>query len=473
MAAYWSERGGGFITPALTGHAVATSWMALGLAVGGRTESAEQLAERSMKQGRKLGGAVATWAQAHIFDAAGRVSEGISAMANYDGIVNYEGAGWMFFDCRLAGYGARFSLDREERGRGTSRALTLYERSFDRVLHYSGFAMGKPWRRPQQPAPIAWKEETRLSLEQGESDNTQEAMSFWERISGQKKSSAASQKQEFYELVLKGEQLPSSKLENWDPSLEDVLTWLPPTPQLLSDATLLLLRLTLNGTISTQNGRWGHMRNAWRVLLEMQDTHEKSLSFCPLACLSASLLCHPRDTGGDKIGNGRLAQALYNLGETLRLGGTTDQSSPMSESKAIREVVADRDPSFWLPVEGDSNDIWKEIVDQFSSGIDEYLDLNKAGNHNGSPFEHWDFEARPILEHAVVYAACKAGDIESLSLARAICSQGVTIRTNSPEEWWRYSIVLGLLGDERGSEDALQHSINFGSGQGSRSVSSL
>ena len=42
------------------------------------------------------------------------MSEGISAMANFDGIVNYEGAGWMFFDCRLAGYGARFSLDRED-----------------------------------------------------------------------------------------------------------------------------------------------------------------------------------------------------------------------------------------------------------------------------------------------------------------------------------------------------------------------
>jgi hypothetical protein len=41
------------------------------------------------------------------------------------------------------------------------------------------------------------------------------------------------------------------------------------------------------------------------------------------------------------------------------------------------------------------------------------------------------------------------------------------LRSNSPEEWWRYSIVLGLLGDEVGSEDALNFSINFGGGQGS------
>ena len=218
------------------------------------------------------------------------------------------------------------------------------------------------------------------------------------------------------------------------------------------------------------------MRNAWRVLLEMQDTSGKSLSFCPLVALSASLLCHPRETGGDGIGNGRLAQALYEMGETLRLGGTTDQPPPLSSSKALRETVADRDPNFWLPVEGESNDIWREIVDHFSSALDGFVDLGDNDHESDflfDPFEHWDFEARPILEHAVVFAACKAGDIESLSLARAICSQGVTIRTNSPEEWWRYSIVLGLLGDERGSEDALQHSINFGSGQGSRSVSSL
>jgi hypothetical protein len=41
----------------------------------------------------------------------------------------------------------------------------------------------------------------------------------------------------------------------------------------------------------------------------------------------------------------------------------------------------------------------------------------------------------------------------------------VTLRPNSPEEWWRYSIVLGLLGDEVGSGTALEASINFGGGQ--------
>ena len=57
---------------------------------------------------------------------------------------------------------------------------------------------------------------------------------------------------------------------------------------------------------------------------------------------------------------------------------------------------------------------------------------------------------------------------ESVSLARSVCSQGVTLRPNSPEEWWRYSIVLGLLGDDVASEDALAASLSFGGGQGVR-----
>ena len=118
-----------------------------------------------------------------------------------------------------------------------------------------------------------------------------------------------------------------------------------------------------------------------------------------------------------------------------------------------------------------------KIVDHLSSALDGF-DYNSDENSGGPTtnlantarrFQAWDFEARPIFEHAICFAACKSGDTDCLCLARSICSQGVTLRQNSPEEWWRYSIVLGLLGDEVGSEDALNNSINFGSGQGARS----
>ena len=140
----------------------------------------------------------------------------------------------------------------------------------------------------------------------------------------------------------------------------------------------------------------------------------------------------------------------------------------------IRELIADNDPNFWLPAKQEARQEWKVIVNHLSSAIDGFDYENNEDENSGlvdasRRFQAWDFEARPIFEHAICYTACKSGDMESLWLARSICSQGVTLRPNAPEEWWRYSIVLGLLGDEVGSEDALNNSINFGSGQGARS----
>lgn len=80
----------------------------------------------------------------------------------------------------------------------------------------------------------------------------------------------------------------------------------------------------------------------------------------------------------------------------------------------------------------------------------------------------WYFDAHPFLDHALVFVAFKCDYNESVSLARSVCSQGITLRPNSPEEWWRCSIVLGLLGDDVTSEDALAASLSFGCGQGVR-----
>lgn len=78
MSAYWNERRGGLVRPAIPGHAMASSLLALGYAVGGRHEDAEQMAARAMNQGKSVCGALATWAQCHVFDARGGVAEGIS-----------------------------------------------------------------------------------------------------------------------------------------------------------------------------------------------------------------------------------------------------------------------------------------------------------------------------------------------------------------------------------------------------------
>ena len=470
IASYWNERRGGLIRPTIPGHAMVSSLMALGLAVGGRDEDADQMAARAMTDGRSVCGALATWAQVHVFDARGRIAEGISACANFDGIANYEGAGFLFFDCRLSGYGARFSLDREERGRGKSAALRLYEANFERPLGYSGFSMGQLFEQPLYRSPLSWAEKKSI-------EGTKEASpSIIDRILGRASDKHKKDAMD-YELIIKQINTPSTEHIIFEPSCEDVLTWLPPTPALLSDATLLLLRFTLNGTISPRNTRWDNIRNGWSAMLEIQKKHgaEKSgLTFGPLYSISASLLFPPSQTGGDQIGSGRLAEGLYMMGELLNLGNPVTEHE---KAHAVREIVAENDPNFWLPAKAGQLHEWKKIVDHLVSAIDGLDYINDENVDSGVAnlvdtsrrFQSWDFEARPIFEHAICFAACKSGDEACLWLARSICSQGVTLRPNAPEEWWRYSIVLGLLGDEVGSEDALNHSINFGSGQGARS----
>lgn len=450
VASYWNERRGGMVTPAMPGHTLSSALIALGFAVGGRDEDGEQLADRAMKQGRRVCGALATWAQAHIFDARGRVAEGISALANFDGIVNYEGAGFLFFDSRLSGYGARFSLDREERGRGKSAALRLYETNFQRVLDYSGFAVRQMWRKPMQSAPLPWTNQQLLEEES--------PRGLLDRILGRREAhrNKDDEEKDTFDVVLKKINFPSTEVEGWEPSCEDVLTFVPPTPMLLSDATLLLLRFTLNGTISARNARWDSLRNAWLSMLEIQSKSLSNLTFSPLVSTAASLLIPPSDVGGEETGLGAVAEGLHLMGSLLVLGNpATDEERTTS----VRELVAERDPSFWLPSTERARDEWKRVVDLISLPIDRRSVLASS----------WPFETRPILEHAICYAACKSGDIDSLSLARSICSHGVTLRTNSPEEWWRYSIVLGLLGDDVASENALNNSINFGGGQGAKS----
>lgn len=436
--------------------------------MGGRKEEAEQIAERTLSKDKRNSGAITTWALAHLFDSEGRVSEGISYLANADGIANYEGAGMLFFDCRLSCYGSLFSIDREQRGRGRSMALRLYDRNFERVLEYSGFSHGKAWTRPQRKAPIAWTQRAN----DGENSKT---VNFFKNLLGvgsKKKEQKKLDNNTETQIIVKETLPPSLDFDAWDPSCEDVLTWLPPTPPLLTEATLLMFRLTLNGTLSTKDYRWDSLRNSWNTLLRLQkDEHGNlhSLEHFPLASLAASILIPVEDTGGDQIGNGRMAVGLNLLGEMLNLGNLTVEKE--DDDKDTDLIIADIEPDFWLPAKDDLREEWKEIVKHLEYALDGIESHGNADDEKANRtlrFESWDFLSRPVVEHAICYAACRAGDIESLSYARAISSQGVTLRRMSPEEWWRYSIILGLLGDQIASENALAMAVNIGSGQGQR-----
>eukprot|EP00980_Cylindrotheca_fusiformis_P009122 scaffold1984_cov99-Cylindrotheca_fusiformis.AAC.7 len=481
VAAYWSERRGKLLRPSIPGYSTASSLIALGAAVGGRYELAERLALETIEKGEKLAGGIATWTLAHVYDAEGRTAEGISACANTDGIRNFEKCGLLFFDTVLGGYGVRFALDREERGRGRSAALRLYDNNYERLLDSSGFARGQPWDSPILKAPVGWQ---KSSFGQGKT-----AKSFISDLFGERQS-----KKENFDFQREGEavskqwSLPSLKNLGWKPSCEDVLTWMPPTPLLLSDATLLLLRLTLNGTISADNYRWENIRNAWRAMFECHEQYgsgKVDFDFFPLVNIVASLVSSRHEIRTVPGATGRLCKAMHILGGLLRLAevpanpdeekDSIDQGEEVTALNSIflRDIVADKDPDFWLPVKDLSEqEQWRSVLRLLSSAIDgvHYSDgdLDMVDMEFVDTFECWEFDARPFMEHVVVYAACKCGDAESLSLARSICSRGVTLRPNSPEEWWRYSIVLGLLGDEVASEDALAASLAFGGGQGVR-----
>lgn len=480
VAAYWNERRGKLLRPSIPGYSTASSLIALGHAVGGRHELAERLALEAMHKSEKLAGGIATWALAHVFDAEGRTAEGISACANSDGLRHFETCGLLFFDSILGGYGVRFALDREERGRGRSAALRLYDNNYERILDYSGFARGQPWDGPSRKAPVGWQ---KSNFEAGGGI----PKNFISGLFGNDSSKQNGSNDLEGEIVVKKTSLPSLKKKETY-TAQDVLTWLPPTPQILSDATLLLLRLTLNGTISSQNYRWENLRNAWKSLFESQRQHQeerRTFEFYPMVNIAASLVAPQKETGVLSGAGGRLSKAMSKMGELLNLGGLSmeeedanceesDEEPGYLSTVFLRDIVADKDPDFWLPVQEESKkEDWKGVLKLLSSTIDgvyepqddcDIMNAQLLEGFSGS----WDFDVRPLLEHALVFAACKCGDNESLSLARSVCSQGVTLRPNSPEEWWRYSIVLGLLGDDVASEDALAASLSFGGGQGVR-----
>jgi len=434
---------------------------------------AEQLGLQSIDKGERLAAGISSWALAHVYDAEGRTAEGISAFANTDGIKNFESCGLFFFDSILTGYGVRFALDREERGRGRSPALRLYDNAYERVLDSNVLGRHGPTGSQIRKAPVGWQNS---SFKTSEVSQSSMRKVFPIPRPRDKESSLHNDS-----LSVSTSSSASLKILEWKPSCEDVLTWIPPTPQFLADATLLLFRLTLNGTISCENYRWENLKNAWTLLLDHDGkdrTETEDLRFYPLACIAASLLL-PVNTAGNLSGAaGRLARAMHKMGLLLNLGEVSlseddTQSEETGISKLFVDMVADSSPDFWLP----SKDLedkaeWKEILRLLSSVIDGVLAQEEDGDFLNAElldsFETWDFDARPFIEHATVYAACKCGDYKSLSLARSICSRGVSLRPQNPEEWWRYSIVLGLLGDEVASEDALNASLSFGGGQGVR-----
>jgi tetratricopeptide (TPR) repeat protein len=418
IASYWNERGQRSATgqTAIPGYAIGSSLIALGLAVGGRFREAEQLVDIALKRDTGGSSGICAWAFAHIYDSEGRVSEGTSLYTGY-GKEYYETCGFMFFDAIMAGIGGRFILDRDG-ATADNVAKRLYDENFGRIFEYSGYD-----NRDHQGPVFRSAPGSRRKLLVDSAAGA--ASSVFNQFFGQKTEATGIQEDNNNSSSTARDQSKSR-------TLEDVFAWLPPTPHLLTEATLFLVRLTISGTIGPNDERWSNLCVAWEKAIEVEKNYGSNnelFRHFPLARVTASLIL------GDKSLGGQYSQteiAISILGSLMKLN------------------------SVHINVEREQ---WKFVAKTLS-------DI-RSGTGEEKYFG-WDQNFGNFLEHAICHAAIESDDHEMFCLARSVCSESIALRANSPETWFRYGVILQKLGDEENAENAFQASISLGSGEGGK-----
>ena len=451
VATYWTERDAGRFggNHAHPGHTVATALLALGLASSSssRTSAAERLAETALSRDSESAGGIAVWALANSLASEGRSQEMVSRLATSDGVRLYESSGYLGFNTRMSGYGAISILDTQRSGADRS-ATRLYDGSFGYVLQYSGNNVqgaergGEDLCMSEMKVPSSIREDMKGAVG-----------SMFSGWFGNKDANGDT-KQE-----------PVPQIQSSKRSAEAVLTWLPPSPILLTQATSLLLRLTLSGAISSSDERWADIRIAWDAMQNSNNSstvdHRTSVEFNQLSLLAASLLLEPKTLYTRPICYQlQLAmKGLHQMGKIMKFGQFKVQaatpSNENSDADKWREVLT----CLALVVESNRWDM--------PSGMSSSTYLPPANTTNLKSTIGWDFDTRQFLEYALCHAAMEAGDYESLCLAKAVCSEGVTLRSNCPEMWNRYAMIMEQLGDDVAAENARAASISMGGGEGS------
>ena len=167
----------------------------------------------------------------------------------------------------------------------------------------------------------------------------------------------------------------------------------------------------------------------------------------------------PDETGAETDCSARMSYGDYLQLKLLKLGELKVQSTESSNDNTHANE-------------------WRDVLNCLSRAIDSTrweIPEGMASHTYLSP-EHdssakspigWDFDTRQFFEYALCHAAMKAKDYESLCLAKAICSEGVTLRSNCPEMWNRYAAIMEQLGDDVAAENARAASVSHGGGEGS------
>jgi len=458
VAAYWNERGKRTVAsrPVIQGHPIGLSLIGLGLAMSGRSSHvAEDFAERAQKSDGQIVGGIgsegAAWgcsgisslALAHIYNTEGRTSEGISLTSGFDGAQKFNRCGFLFFDSILGGYGCKFVLDKD--GSVADRiALRIYDENFSRLLSYSGYD-----DRNEGPV-LMHAPEKKINLVTKSATST--VSSMFHRIFGGGLTNDKHENEKDDEKVIELNEFKS---------IEDILSWLPPTTQILTEATLLLVRLTVNGIIDGNDNRWQEIRAAWEKTksyhekyMMRQEGNSELFSTSPLIRAASiialgEVLYSKKDGSPNNSNLNSLEEGSYYLGKALQA-----TSSSNYDQQYWKKVVAlfSTSRSGWTRIKVEKGDESTTVVSPLTS----------IKQDNGD----YGLQYRDYLENAICYAALMSDDRECLSVARSICSEAVVLRSSCPEAWLRYSSILEKLGDYTAAADAKAASFSLGFGEG-------
>lgn len=418
-----------------------------------RTSTAERLAETALARDSDSAGGTAVWALAHSLAAEGRSQEMVSRLATSDGVRLHERSGYLAFNTRMSGYGAISMLD-TQRSAADRSAIRLYDGSFGHLLQYSGTNVEGADKGSEA---VCMRE---LVVPTSIREDVQEAVgSMFSGWFGSGNSEVET-KPEPDKATAREMAMPHKR------SAEAVLTWLPPSPISMTHATALLLRLTFSGAISSSDERWADIKSAWASSIVHDDSlltpnTQTSIEFTPLALLAASILIEPSTLHTNPVSN-KLEMAmegLHRMGKIMRFGQLKVQAAPSSN-------------------ENSQVDEWRQVLTYLARAVDftrwEVPSGMSSATYEPPPFDissrspiGWDFDTRQFLEYTLCHAAIEAGDYESLMLAKAVCSQGTTLRSNCPEMWNRYAIIMERLGDDVAAENARGASVSMGGGEGS------
>ncbi|KAL7544584.1 hypothetical protein ACHAWF_007964 [Thalassiosira exigua] len=475
VASYWTDRTEGALTPREYAGSVGASLVAAGLAPSSRsTAAAERLAETALARDVGAAGGAAVWALAHALGGEGRSSEAVSKLAGYDGAKDYEGCGHLHFRERMGGYGGIAALDQRRAG-ADGVARRLYDNTFGRALEYSGNDVAGLERGGEEVVSSERRVPRSVKRAVTGAVGSMFAGLFGGGGTGggdganRREGPSADSTQE-HPVPAQEERKPKRSKSQ---TIEDVLTWLPPSPLLLAHATALLFRLTLCEGVKASDQRWADLHAAWTVALKGSEVagnvpgdDGSPIEYMPLAMLASSLLIEP-----DKVHRKEVSRQLHcamegmrRIGTLLGLGRPQQPSDDLPRAEEWREALrllaqAREGCARWEAPDGPSSATYAPPE----------RDAETASFAPYRPIAY-DFDLRQFLEHASCYAAMEAGDRESLNLARAMCGEGTALRSNCPELWWRYGAILDLMGDEVAAENARAASVSLGSGEGGNTV---